>query len=398
MIIKSDKVQKIYSGHNSNKNLPLSKIISQKFQNFSNLSVYPNKDSNNRNFRFKTASERNIRKEQLSSENNKNFALISKFNSKSNLSNNKNRISLSEYSSKKYQNDRRNSSSIIRTSEIESNKSDNKSSNNISNSNSNTSSNNESNTNEEMKVKTNIISEKKMSLNNNNINNENNINENNSNFSRIEEVESSDSKNENSESDSCSHGWSRKFKNQVFERFKTMVKIINQKKKNDYNSIILAIQGNEDDKILHVLTDADFKYFYRNKDNLFEKDVFMDEMIKYKKFDLLKKVSQDPSYEFDKDYIFNCLFYCISPKLNEDKKQKLNKTKTKKNIICYSFNYEFFNNTLNVSESLDRFLKMKPRKNFKNISDNTMLEIIAGLVENQKNKNNFLVYDFIRLE
>ena len=161
MIIKSDKVQKIYSGHNSNKNLPLSKIISQKFQNFSNLSVYPNKDSNNRNFQFKMASERNIRKEQLSSENNKNFALISKFNSKSNLSNNKNRISLSEYSSKKYQNDRRNSSSIIRTSEIESNKSDNKSSNNISNSNSNTSSNNESNTNEEMKINTNIISEKK---------------------------------------------------------------------------------------------------------------------------------------------------------------------------------------------------------------------------------------------
>ena len=395
MIIKSDKDQKIYSGHNSNKNLPLSKIISQKFQNFSNLSVYPNKDSNNRNFRFKTASERNIRKEQLSSENNKNFALISKFNSKSNLSNNKNRISLSEYSSKKYQNDRRNSSSIIRTSEIESNKSDNKSSNNISNSNSNTSSNNESNTNEEMKVNTNIISEKKMSLNNNNINNENNINENNSNFSRIEEVESSDSKNENSESDSCSHGWSRKFKNQVFERFKTMVKIINQKKKNDYNSIILAIQGNEDDKILHVLTDADFKYFYRNKDNLFEKDVFMDEMIKYKKFDLLKKVSQDPSYEFDKDYIFNCLFYCISPKLNDDKKHMLNKTKTKKNIICYSFNNEYFNNTLNVSESLDRFLKMKPRKNFKNISDNTMLEIIAGLVENQLYDN--LTYKKIRI-
>jgi hypothetical protein len=92
------------------------------------------------------------------------------------------------------------------------------------------------------------------------------INNENSNFSRIEEEESREnSKNNSSESDSNMNGWSRKFKNQVFEKFKTMVKIINQKKKSDYNSIILAIQGNEDDKILHVLTDADFKIFIEIK-------------------------------------------------------------------------------------------------------------------------------------
>ena len=372
-MLKLNNDQKVHPSPHSNKNLPLSKATYQKFQNFNSLNIYPNKESN-RNLQFKIASERNIRKEQLSNENNK-ITLISKFNSKSNFSSNKKR--LSAYSSKINQIERRNSSSIIRTSEIKSEKSNKDSSN--SNSNSNTNSNNELNTNEEHKINnTNInISEEKLSYTN--INNEN------SDFSRIEEEESSEnSKNENSESDSNMNGWSRKFKNQVFEKFKTMVKIINQKKKNDYNSIILAIQGNEDDKILHVLTDADFKNFYRNKDNLFEKDVFMDEMVKYKKFDLLKKVSLDPSYEFDKDYIFHCLFYCIAPNLNDERKHTLKKNKTKKNIICYTFNYEFFNNSnFNFGESLERFLKIKTRKNFKNISDSTMLEIIAGLIENQ---------------
>ena len=65
--------------------------------------------------------------------------------------------------------------------------------------------------------------------------------------------------------------WSKRFKNKIFERFKNMVKIVKYKKKNDYNSIILAIQSNEDDKILEVLTGQEFKKFYRNKDNLFEK-------------------------------------------------------------------------------------------------------------------------------
>ena len=162
-----------------------------------------------------------------------------------------------------------------------------------------------------------------------------------------------------------------------------MVRIINQKKKIDYNSIILAIQENEDDKVYEVLIDDDFKNFYRNKDNLFEKDVFMDEMIKYKKFELLKKISEDPSYEFDKDYIFNCLYFCINPKIFDDKKHNnINKVK-RNNIICFSFNYEFFNNTsTNIVESIDKYLRTKPKKSFKNINDNTMLEIIEGLIEN----------------
>ena len=366
MISKQNKEQK--RGPQSNKNLSLSKATYQKFQNFNNVNIYPNKESS-RKLHFRMASDRNVRKGQLANENKKS-TIVSKFKSKSNLSNFKKRMS--EYSAKRYQNDKRNSSSIIYTSEVESSKS------NKSSSNSNTNSNNESKTSEENKSNT---SEEKVTFNI--ISNDNN-NEN-SNFSRIEEEESSEnSKNENSQSDNGMNALSRKFRNQIFERFKYMVKVINQKKKNDYNSIILAIQGNEDDNILHVLTDSDFKNFYRNKDNLFEKDVFMDEMIKYKKFDLLKKVSDDPSYEFDKNYIFNCLFYCIVPALNDDKKPTIKKNKVKKGIICYTFNYEFFNNSnLNVGESLDRFLKTKPKKYFKYIGDETMLEIIAGLVENQ---------------
>ena len=274
---------------------------------------------------------------------------------------------MSELSSK-YQKEikRNNSSSFVRNSEIESSKKS-QNSNDKSNSNEESKSNNLENESEE-----------KISLNPDN-NKENNEN---SNFSRIEEEESSDNSHEN-ESDEFTNNfkWSKKFKNQIFERFKRMVRTVHQKKRIDYNSIILAIQEDEDEKILEVLTDNDFKTFYRNKDNLFEKDVFMDEMIKYKKFFLLKKVIEDPAYEFDKDYIFNCLYFCINPKIFDEKNNNVNKAK--RNIICFTFNYDFFNNTsTHIVESIDKYLKTKPKKSFKNINDITMLEIIEGLVEN----------------
>ena len=53
--------------------------------------------------------------------------------------------------------------------------------------------------------------------------------------------------------------WTTKFKYHIFNKFKKMVKIINQKKRNEYRSIIIALRGNEDDKIYEVLADVDFK-------------------------------------------------------------------------------------------------------------------------------------------
>ena len=358
---KTDKELKLYSGPlYSILNNPLAKATSQKMQKFKHLNILNNKESNRI---IQLASERKIRKEK-SLNDNKSISVISKFK---NLTSRKKRKSLSELSSK-YQKEikRNNSSSFVRNSEIESSKKS-QNSNDKSNSNEESKSNNLENESEE-----------KISLNPDN-NKENNEN---SNFSRIEEEESSDNSHEN-ESDEFTNNfkWSKKFKNQIFERFKRMVRTVHQKKRIDYNSIILAIQEDEDEKILEVLTDNDFKTFYRNKDNLFEKDVFMDEMIKYKKFFLLKKVIEDPAYEFDKDYIFNCLYFCINPKIFDEKNNNVNKAK--RNIICFTFNYDFFNNTsTHIVESIDKYLKIKPKKSFKNINDITMLEIIEGLVEN----------------
>ena len=125
-----------------------------------------------------------------------------------------------------------------------------------------------------------------------------------------EENDSSQKSTENSE-------WSKKFKDKLFDKFKKIVKKVERKKKNDYNYILSAIQNNEDEEVLNILTEINFKKFYRNNDNLFEKDVFMDELIKYKKFELIKKLIEDPKYEFNNDYIFDCLFYCIHPQKNQ---------------------------------------------------------------------------------
>ena len=364
---KSDKEIKMYSGplHPAISNTSL-KATSQKLHKFRKINILNNKDSN-RIINYKIVSERKIRKEK-SLNDNKSLSIMDKFKSKNNITNKKRRNSQGEFSSKKdYQDEiRKNSSSFVHTSEIES-------SNNEKKSNSITNSIEDDKTNSLEKE-----SEEKMSYNKDNNNNENNDN---SNFSRIEEEESSEnSKNNETDELNNNYKWSKRFKNKIFERFKRMVKTVNQKKKIDYNSIILAIQDNEDDKILEVLTDADFKTFYRNKDNLFEKDVFMDELIKYKKFDLLNKIALDPLYEFDKDYIFNCLFFCINPKFNDDKNHSI--YKNKRNIICSSFNYDFFNNTINVGESIDKYLVMKPKKIFRNIEDETMLEIVDGMIVN----------------
>ena len=400
-----EKKKIIYSLQNdSQKNTTILKSTSEKFQNFNNLTLFNSNTNNlninkgsNRNLNYKIYSDKKIRKKKSLNEYNNNN-ILSYFNSKSNKSNHKKRKSIDEFFSPKYTNEKINSSSFIVTSGAESSKSkkskksskSNKSSKSSDSSNSsykipNSNSNSKASSNKEEEKKgsneENDESKEKMSYNNNIITENNNEN---SNFSRIEE-ESSENSSE-LESNNNNFKWSKKFKNSIFDRFKKMVKIVKLKKKNDYNSIILAIKNNEDDKILEVLTGKEFKKFYRNKDNLFEKDVFMDEMIKNKKFDLLKKISQDPFYEFDKNYIFDCFFYCIAPIINEDKKHNLKKNN--KQIICYSFDYEFFDNTLNMDKSFDSFLKTKPKKYFKYINDDTILEIITGLVENN-------LYDYL---
>lgn len=186
-----------------------------------------------------------------------------------------------------------------------------------------------------------------------------------------EKEESGDNENNNSSQNSTNNSeWSKKFKDKLFDKFKKIVKKVERKKKNDYDWIISAIQNNEDEEVLNILTDINFKKFYRNNDNLFEKDVFMDELIKYKKFELIKKLIIDPKYEFNNDYIFDCLLYCIHPHKNQ------------KEIVCNSFDYEYFNNTGNYSEYLEKFLVVKVKKTFINIKDEVMLDIITGLVEN----------------
>ena len=285
------------------------KTTSQKHTLLKNLNLkllnnnFLNKESN-RNFKLK--SERGLRKERSFNDKNS-ISILSRAKSKANFTNRKRGKSFIGSSSSKSSQENNNimkktSSSLVKSSEIESSK------NSVtSNSNSNSNEEDESKSNSNKSEKE---SEEKLSYSNEN-NKENNDNNENNDFSRIEEEESSDNS-QNQESNEIKDNninWSKKFRNKIFERFKRMVRIINQKKKIDYNSIILAIQEDEDDKVYEVLIDEDFKNFYRNKDNLFEKDVFMDEMIKYKKFELLKKVSEDPSYEFDKDYIFNCLFF-----------------------------------------------------------------------------------------
>ena len=306
-----EKKKIIYSIKNSSqKNLPLSKATSEKFQNFKFLTLYNMNNNNlninklsNRNLNYKNLSDRKIRKENSLNDTKKNY-ILSYFNSKSNKSNKSNhnkRKSVDDLSSQKYINERRSSSSFIATSGVESSKSSD-SSNKIPNSNSSSKKEEKKGSNEDRNE-----SKEKISFNNNNNNLISENNNENSNFSRIEE-ESSENSSE-LESNMNNIKWSKRFKNKMFERLKNMVKIVKFKKKNDYNSIIQAIQNNEDDNILEVLTGQEFKKFYRNKDHLFEKDVFMDEMIKYKKFDLLKKISQDPFYEFDNNYIFNCFFW-----------------------------------------------------------------------------------------
>ena len=359
------------------------KTTSQKHTLLKNLNLkllnnnFLNKESN-RNFKLK--SERGLRKERSFNDKNS-ISILSRAKSKANFTNRKRGKSFIGSSSSKSSQENNNimkktSSSLVKSSEIESSKN---SVSSNSNSNSNEEDESKSNSNKSEKE-----SEEKLSYSNEN-NKENNDNNENNDFSRIEEEESSDNS-QNQESNEIKDNninWSKKFRNKIFERFKRMVRIINQKKKIDYNSIILAIQEDEDDKVYEVLIDEDFKNFYRNKDNLFEKDVFMDEMIKYKKFELLKKVSEDPSYEFDKDYIFNCLFFCINPKIYDENNKNKNSNKNQRNIICYSFNYDFFNNVnLGIDNSVDKYIRMKAKKSFKNINDITMLEIIEGLIEN----------------
>ena len=348
------------------------KTTSQKHTLLKNLNLkllnnnFLNKESN-RNFKLK--SERGLRKERSFNDKNS-ISILSRAKSKANFTNRKRGKSFIGSSSSKSSQENNNimkktSSSLVKSSEIESSKN---SVSSNSNSNSNEEDESKSNSNKSEKE-----SEEKLSYSNEN-NKENNDNNENNDFSRIEEEESSDNS-QNQESNEIKDNninWSKKFRNKIFERFKRMVRIINQKKKIDYNSIILAIQEDEDDKVYEVLIDEDFKNFYRNKDNLFEKDVFMDEMIKYKKFELLKKVSEDPSYEFDKDYVFNCLFFCINPKIYDENNKNKNSNKNQRNIICYSFNYDFFNNVnLGIDNSVDKYIRMKAKKSFKNINDIT---------------------------
>ncbi len=189
--------------------------------------------------------------------------------------------------------------------------------------------------------------------------------------SEIEEDEKEDLENENESSKQSTNNseWSKKFKDKLFDKFKKMIKKIERKKKSDYNWIISSIQNGEDDEVLNILTDSNFKKFYRNNDNIFEKDVFMDELVKYKKFELIKKLTIDPKYEFNNDYIFDCLTYCIHP--NKSQKE-----------ISLSFDHEFFNNTGNLGEYVEKFLIRKIKRTFINIKDDTMIEIISGLIEN----------------
>ena len=198
-----------------------------------------------------------------------------------------------------------------------------------------------------------------------------------SNISSVTEIEEdekeereSSSQNRSSKSSSNTSEWTKKFKDKLFNKLKKIVKKVEQKKKSDYNYILSSIQDNDDEEVLNILTDNNFKKFYRNNDNLFEKDAFIDELVKYKKFELIKKIIIDPKYEFNNDYIFDCLLYCIYP------------NKGRKEIICNSFDSDFFNNPGFMSENIERFLTGKIKKIFYTIRDETMLEIIAGLVEN----------------
>ena len=190
--------------------------------------------------------------------------------------------------------------------------------------------------------------------------------------SEIEEVEKEDREDENDTSKNSSNNseWSKRFKGKLFDKFKKMVKKVEKKKRNDYNYILSCIVNGDDEEVLNILTDNNFKKFYRNNDNIFEKDVFMDQLIRHKKFDIIKKLIMEPKYEFNNDYIFDCLLYCI------------NTSKMQKDIICVSFDYEYFNNAGNSSDYIEKFLVGKGKNTFFNIKDEIILEIITGLVEN----------------
>ena len=211
MLKQTDKEIKVNSG--PIKGEPYLKVTSQKHNLLKNLKLkilnnnFLNKDSN-RNLKLK--SERGLRKEGLLNDKNS-ISVLSRAKSKVISTNRKKRNSFDNSFSNKEKNNeiKKSSSSLIKSSEIESSKNSNSNSNSLS-SNSNTNSKEEEKSN-----KTEKDSEVKISYSNEN-NKENN--ENNS-FSRIEEEESSDNS-QNQESEEFMDNnlkWSKKFRTKIFE-------------------------------------------------------------------------------------------------------------------------------------------------------------------------------------
>ena len=100
----------------------------------------------------------------------------------------------------------------------------------------------------------------------------------------------------------------------VWNKLKYIKKKVYLKKEDDYLKITNAIIENKDDYVIKMLTNESFKKFYRNKDELYPKNVFFDIMIENLKFELIIKVAKDEAYQFDYEFIFEYIKNMLSKK------------------------------------------------------------------------------------
>ena len=135
--------------------------------------------------------------------------------------------------------------------------------------------------------------------------------------------------------------WKKETINKVWNTLREVKIRVQEKKEFDYNLIIEGIANGDLDEVYETLISEEFKKFYRNRDNLFPQDVFMDFLVENGYFDLLIKMLEDPVYVFDKDYIFKCIQHIIEP---ENKDQIMDKLMFDQNILLNSNNNNNMNN------------------------------------------------------
>ena len=146
---------------------------------------------------------------------------------------------------------------------------------------------------------------------------------------------------ENDKVSSNSIFWKKDTIKKVWDTLREVKIRVQEKKEFDYNLIIEGIANGDLDEVYETLISEEFKKFYRNKDNLFPQDVFMDFLVENGYFELLIKMLEDPVYIFDKDYIFKCIQHIIEP---ENKDEIMDKLMIDQNILLSS-NNNMFNET-----------------------------------------------------